>query len=148
MLDTKDSMRIAVAKLKRGRNLALLIDQHARQDGIFVRFLGKPASTHTSAARLAMYTGARIAFVYARRIEGQNCFHFAVKDAILPDLTAQKGPEVFRIAQRLPRDLEDVVRWWPAERLWLQPGWGCVSSCLTGLLERAQLSPKVTPMEF
>ncbi len=117
------SMRRAIEALKAGRNLAFLIDQDARRQGIFVDFLGRPASTVTSVARLAIYTGAPVVFAYAERIERQNRFRLVFKDVIRPRKGADKREELYRITQRFTRDLEELVRKWPEKWLWQHRRW-------------------------
>jgi len=117
------ALRHALSGLRSGRNLAFLIDQDARRKGVFVDFMGKPASTHVSVARLAISTGAPVAFVYCRRIEGQDRFAAVITDVIRPRPDAGRDEEVLRITQQLTRDLEDVVRRWPGDWLWMHDRW-------------------------
>ena len=123
ILEKRGSMRRAIRALRAGQNLAFLIDQDARRYGIFVDFLGKPASTVTSVARLSIYIGAPVVFVYARRIKGLNRFRIVFKDVIVPRKGAEESAEVLRITQRFTKDLEDIVRQWPGEWLWLHRRW-------------------------
>jgi KDO2-lipid IV(A) lauroyltransferase len=113
----------ALRALRAGRNLAFLIDQDARRDGIFVDFLGKPASTTASPARLAYATGAPIAFMYARRLGRQSRFQIVIADVIWPRQDAEETGEVFRMTQRMSRDLEEVVTKWPTEWMWMHRRW-------------------------
>ena len=123
LIPKKGAIREALQALKRGENLAFLIDQDARRQGIFVEFFGRPASTHTSVARLAISTGAPAAFVYARRLHGEKRFRVVVDDVIWPRADADREEEIFRITQRLTSDLEKVVRRWPGQWLWMHRRW-------------------------
>ena len=119
----RGAMLQALRVLKAGGNLAFLVDQDARRDGIFVDFLGKPASTTSSPARLAYATGAPIAFVYARRLGQQNRFRIVVADVIWPRRDAGEAQEVLRMTQRMSHDLEEVVRKWPTGWMWMHRRW-------------------------
>ena len=123
VLPKKGSMRQALQALKNGYHLGFLIDQDARRQGIFVDFFGRPASTHTSAARLAISAGVPLAFIYAQRTGYRNQFRIGVKDVIVPRKHADQDEEVLRITQRLTTDLEDVVRQWPQQWLWMHRRW-------------------------
>ena len=123
ILGKRGSMQRAIRALKRGEDLAFLIDQDARRHGIFVDFLGKPASTVTSVARIAIYTGAPIVFVYARRVGSPDRYEVVLKDVIRPSKEADEQDEIFRITQRFTSDLEQVVRQWPGEWFWLHDRW-------------------------
>jgi len=111
ILVKKGAMFQAFRALKAGRNLAFLIDQDARRHGIFVEFMGRPASTTPSPARLALKTGAPVAFAYARRIPGQNRFRIVIKDVVRARQGADPEAEVYRITQRITRDLEELGKY-------------------------------------
>jgi len=122
-LPKADTWRQVIRLIKQGEHTALLIDQDARRNGIFVDFFGRPASTAPSAGRLAVYTGAPVAFAYARRIPRQNRFRLVLKDLILPRPDRPPEDEVRRITQRLTEHLEEEVRKAPQEWLWLHRRW-------------------------
>jgi KDO2-lipid IV(A) lauroyltransferase len=109
--------------LKRGQNVGLLVDQDARKTGVFVDFFGRPASTTPTPARLAIYTGAPIAFVYARQVGRASRFRIVLADLIEPQQQGDPDAEVRRITQRLTSDLEREIRNAPEEWLWLHHRW-------------------------
>ncbi|MFO8008032.1 MAG: lysophospholipid acyltransferase family protein [Candidatus Brocadiia bacterium] len=116
-------LRHMVRLVESGRNVGLLVDQDARRHGIFVDFFGRPASTTTAAARVAVRTGAPVAFVRARRLGRQDNFQVAVDDVIHPRPDADPRAEVRRITERMTRDLEEAVRETPEQWLWLHRRW-------------------------
>jgi len=122
-LPKRGALRRIIRLLKRGEHVAFLIDQDARKDGIFVEFFGRPACTTPAPARLAVYTGAPVAFVYGERIPGQERFRFVLKGLVLPRQDADPEQEVLRIMQRLTGDLEELVRQAPEQWLWLHNRW-------------------------
>ncbi len=109
--------------LAEGTNVALLIDQDARQHGIFVDFFGRPASTTDLAARLSLRSGSPAVFVYACRLPGSFRFRIVCGDLVEPDPDADPAEEVHRITQRLTSDLEEAVRRMPEQWLWLHRRW-------------------------
>jgi KDO2-lipid IV(A) lauroyltransferase len=119
----RGSLRRVIRLLRDGQNVAFLIDQDARSEGMFVDFFGRPASTTPSVARIAIRTGAPVAFAYARRISGSNSFRITVSDVIMPDPDDKDGGECRRIVQRLTTDLEEAIRGAPCEWLWLHRRW-------------------------
>ncbi len=123
VLPKKGSMRQALEALKNGFQLGFLIDQDARRQGIFVDFFGRPACTHTSAARLAISAGVPLAFIYAQRTGYRNQFRIGMKDVIVPRKHADRDEEVLRITQRLTKNLEEVIRQWPEQWLWMHRRW-------------------------
>jgi len=123
ILDKKGALLPIIRLLRRGENIAILIDQDARRDGIFVDFLGRPASTTATPARLAIRTGAPLAFVYTRRMGERNRFQVVVKNIIHAQQTNDEDAEARRITQQLNHELEEVVRQAPEEWFWLHRRW-------------------------
>ena len=123
MLSSRGAMLQLIRLLKRGQNVGLLVDQDARKTGVFVDFFGRPASTTPTPARLAIYTGAPIAFVYARRAGRASRFRIVLADLIEPQQQGDPDAEVRRITQRLTSDLEREIRKAPEEWLWLHRRW-------------------------
>jgi KDO2-lipid IV(A) lauroyltransferase len=119
----RGGLRKAIRLLQEGENIAILMDQDVRHGGIFVDFFGRPASTSPGPARMAIYTGAPVAFAYARRIPGQNRFRAVLDDLIIPQKTDDPAAEVFRITDRFTKALERAVREAPGEWLWLHRRW-------------------------
>lgn len=123
MLPKHGAMRQTIRLLKQGSNVGFLIDQDARKDGIFVDFFGHPASTTPAPARIAIRTGAPVAFVYARRMPGRMRFRIVVHDLVFPQEGADVRTETHRMMQRLTAGLEALVREAPVEWLWLHRRW-------------------------
>ncbi len=123
MLGKHRVLRRMIRLVERGQNVAMLIDQDARRHGLLVDFFGRPASTTTAPARLALRTGAPVAVVYGRRIEGRNRFRIVLENVVRPDPDADYRSEVRRITQRITHDLENVIRRAPERWLWLHRRW-------------------------
>ncbi|MEF8787749.1 MAG: lysophospholipid acyltransferase family protein [Planctomycetota bacterium] len=119
----RNALRPLLKQLRKGGNAAFLIDQDSRHEGMFVDFMGRPAATYTSFARLSISTGAPVAFVYAREPGHRPCFHVKVADVVWPRADADRDDEVFRITQRITHDLEELVRQHPGEWMWTQRRW-------------------------
>lgn len=110
-------LRRAVSVLREGGNVAVFIDQRLRGRGTWVPFLGAPAWTTTSAARLAQATGARMALSHCvREPDGRYRVHFG------PELEPGLGVEATTAdASRL---LEHAVRAHPRQWVWMHDRWG------------------------
>jgi len=123
ILDKDGGLRSIIRLLRRGENVAILIDQDMRRDGIFVDFFGRPASTTAAPARLSMRTGAPVAFVYARLLPAQRRFRIVLKDVIPARTTGDSSANVRDVTQQLTSHLEELVRQSPEEWLWLHRRW-------------------------
>ena len=117
------AVRALLRELRQGRNAAFLVDQDARREGVFVDFLGRPACTYTSFARLSISTGAPVAFIYAEDLLPGPRFRIEVSDVVWPRTDVDRDEEVFRITQRITHDLEELVRENPGEWMWTQRRW-------------------------
>jgi Kdo2-lipid IVA lauroyltransferase/acyltransferase len=110
-------LRRAVTILGEGGNVALFIDQRLRGRGTWVPFLGTPAWTTTSAARLAQATGARVALSHCvREPDGSYRVHFG------PELDPGQGVDA--TTAEATRLLEVAVRAHPQQWVWMHDRWG------------------------
>jgi len=110
-------LRRAVRVLRDGGHVAVLIDQRLRGRGTWVPFLGTPAWTTTSAARLARASGARVALVRCvREPDGRYRIRFG------PELDPGLGVE--DATAEASRLLERAVREHPQQWVWMHDRWG------------------------
>jgi len=114
-------IRRVYESLRAGRWVAMVGDQDARRQGVFVPFLGRPASTALGPARISLATGAPIVMGFVRREPDGRL----VLD-IEPPLTIEH-PEAPDAALRLTAlhsaRLEARVRAAPAMWFWLHRRW-------------------------
>lgn len=112
-------------------HIALLGDQDAGANGIFVDFFGRPASTFKSIALLAMEYQALICVGYARRLEGQTLdngwprFEIGCETVIDP-LECRSSDPLREITQQYTAALERVVRLSPEQYFWVHRRWKSV----------------------
>ena len=115
-------MRGALRSLRAGDFLAMLPDQDARKVGIHVPFFGRPASTHTGPARLAVRSGCPIAVGFIER-EGPGRFRARVDAVLDPRRDADEEAEVLRLTREMTARVEDAVRRRPDHWYWLHRRW-------------------------
>lgn len=113
--------REALRSLRRGRVVALVADQDARRQGVFVPFFGRPASTHRGPAVLALRSGAPVFMGTAvRRPDGR--YRVTIREIPTPG-----GTNLERRANRLTAELaaalESEVREEPGQYLWHHRRW-------------------------
>jgi len=117
--------------MKAGGNLGLLCDQDAGRRGVFVDFLGRPASTFRSIALMAMESRALIAVGYGCRVaddfdEGRwSRFEIGLEE-IIDVTTIDADDEVQEITQRYSRALERAIRKFPEQYFWVHRRWKSV----------------------
>ncbi|MCL7962198.1 MAG: lysophospholipid acyltransferase family protein [marine benthic group bacterium] len=107
--------------IRSGVSVALVADQDARNRGIFVPFLGRPASTFRGPARLALDTGAPLFFGAAIR-EGEG-----YRAIVEPVRTARGGPDAEReLTRGWVERLEYRIRLKPEQYFWFHRRWKTV----------------------
>jgi len=110
--------------LKRGEVLALLVDQHARRRGMMIDFFSRPASTHTSHALLHLVTRAPLVFGYCVRVgPGPMTFKLVAGPPLRHPPTGDREADVRAILEALGRQLEDAIRAYPEQYLWVHRRW-------------------------
>ena len=104
--------------IRSGTSVALVADQDARRRGIFVPFLGRPASTFRGPARLSLATGAPLFFGAAIR-DGDG--YRAVVEPVISGLSNSEA-EADLTAKWVAR-LETWVRRHPEQYFWFHRRW-------------------------
>jgi KDO2-lipid IV(A) lauroyltransferase len=108
--------------LRQNRFIAMLSDQDARQQGVFVDFLGAPASTHAGAARLALLTGAPVITGFIIRTDATH-HRIIIEEPVRIDRGMDRQESVLRITRAYTRSIEGYVRRHPDHWLWAHRRW-------------------------
>jgi KDO2-lipid IV(A) lauroyltransferase len=108
--------------LRQNRFIAMLSDQDAGGHGVFVDFLGEPASTHAGAARLAFLTGAPVITGFIIRT-GVTRHRIVIEEPIHIDRSLERDESVLRVTQAYTRTIEAYVRRHPDHWLWAHRRW-------------------------
>ncbi len=115
----KNSIRTVLNELKQNRLTAILIDQWAGRDGLWVDFFSKPTSTTSIPARLALKTGAALVPGYCLRIRPGY-----YKIVISPEVPREEGPEAEKMTTlKLNRLLEKEILNHPEQWSWTHRRW-------------------------
>jgi KDO2-lipid IV(A) lauroyltransferase len=109
--------------LARGGVLGTLADQDAGRRGLFVNFLGRPASTHKAVALLSLEHNVPIAVIAAARLDRPLEYLALVEEVIYPEEYAGRTDAVKAITQRFTTALERMVRQYPEQYFWLHRRW-------------------------
>lgn len=125
--------------MRSGGRIGFIADQNAGEQGLFVPFFGRLASSYKSIALLAMRYEVPVAVGSAIRDSGADAgggvsragagggggFHFTIRhDAFIhPDEWADHDDPQFYITARYNRAIEDMVRRNPEQYLWLHRRW-------------------------
>jgi Kdo2-lipid IVA lauroyltransferase/acyltransferase len=120
-ISTEDGPRAVYQALGAGRWIAILADQDAGPRGLFVPFLGRPASTAAGPARLSLRTRSPIVMGFAsRRTDGR--FDLQVGPPLMPEEPTAPDAAMRLTAQHVGL-LEARVRARPELWFWLHRRW-------------------------
>ncbi len=117
------SMRPMIRCLRENQFLGILPDQDVHKvGGIFVEFFGRPALTPVGPALLALASGAPL--LLARDVRLPRGRHMITIDPpVYADEKAPKGQEIHRLVALYTRRLEEFVREYPGQWVWMHRRW-------------------------
>ena len=120
-----NSYRTCLTTLKKNELIGFILDQNMiRSEGVFVDFFGKPACTTPGLAYMSAQSGAPVVPVFMLR-RGNGCH--VVK--VLPPLDPPPNREpatIQEFTQRYTKIIEDVVRQYPDQWIWIHRRWKTV----------------------
>ena len=121
-LITKElALRKVLQVLKAGEFVVLLADQNQRKGGVFVDFLGRPASTVRGPALFAIRSGAPIVPTFVAR-EGTR-HRLIIEPALYPIPASDEEDVVRDLTQRYTDRLAAHIRARPQEYFWPHRRW-------------------------
>lgn len=123
ILDKNRDYDKIVGTLEQGKFLGIVGDQDAGPRGLFVSFLGRPASTFKSIALLSVQYSATILVVTAARVGHPMRYHINLDDVIDPKDYANSPDPVREITQRYSDALERAVLRHPEQYFWVHRRW-------------------------
>jgi Kdo2-lipid IVA lauroyltransferase/acyltransferase len=122
--------------LRRGGRVGFIADQNAGDQGLFVPFFGRLASSYKSIGLLAIRHGVPIVAGHARRITSASShgdgdgdgggglrYELSVTDVIEPADWKDQPDPLFYVTARYNRAMEQMVRNAPEQYLWLHRRW-------------------------
>ncbi len=114
--------RQLIDSIKRGRHLAMLVDQKMN-DGIAVPFFGQAAMTAPALAEFALRYDFPVAPARIFRLSGAH-FRLVISPPLAFEKTGARQADVARAMARVNAVIEGWVRETPEQWLWLHNRWG------------------------
>ncbi len=102
--------------------LTIVMDQHAGNEGIKIDFLGRPAFTHTSPARIYLASGLPIV-VGAFLREGLFKYRMIGEPPIRFTPTGNKEKDIETLLIEMNQRLGNLIRKCPEQYLWMHKRW-------------------------
>jgi KDO2-lipid IV(A) lauroyltransferase len=123
LLDKNHDYERILATLAAKGTLGIVGDQDAGARGLFVEFLGRPASTFKSIALLSLEYQAPILVLGAARVGHPMRYRLYLEDVILPEEFADCPDATRAITERYTQALERMIRRHPEQYFWLHRRW-------------------------
>ena len=122
LIEMKYAFRGIIKALRHNRLVAILGDQDARHNGIFVDFLNKPASTYPGIAKISLKTGTPIIFAISIR-QKNNTHKLIIRPPIYPKKSGNIEQDIIKYTRFHTKLLEDYVRKYPDQWFWVHKRW-------------------------
>lgn len=118
LIEKKDAARAIIRALHHNEAVGILIDQNSNyEQGVFVDFLGIPACANATFARIAQHTGAAVIPGFAVWSEKKK--KYILKFFPIVEITGDTVEDT----QRIQRALEQIIREYPDQWLWIHRRW-------------------------
>ncbi len=116
------AVRGVIRTLRNNAFVALLSDQDAGKEGVFVDFFGRKSSTHQGPAVFALRMGAPILFLSAIRLPGGK-MRIRIELLRFEDLKEVTEENIRKVTQAYTGLLEKAVREHPDHWFWMHRRW-------------------------
>ncbi len=118
-----NSMRPALAALRRGEGFVAVVDQDGGRRGYMAPFLGKPGSTMAAPIDMAINAGAPLYVGAMMRAPGDCRFIIESGRIHWPNQDADPDAERIRLLTDINEDLSAIIRKYPEQWIWIHKRW-------------------------
>jgi KDO2-lipid IV(A) lauroyltransferase len=123
VISKRNALVQVMRALRDGKGVAMLLDENVRLgDGIFIQFFGRPASTTTVAAALAVKTGCALVPVCSELLRDGR-YRLRYEPAIRVARSSDRQTEIARVTQELASRTEAWIRRLPQQWMWTHRRW-------------------------
>jgi len=119
-----ESARVMLKVLKEAGTVGILADQNTMpEEAVFVDFFGKPASTTTGIARVALHTDAAVVPGYAVWDANLRKYRLRFEPPVELIRTGDPERDVVENSQKFTKVIEDIIRMYPDQWVWIHGRW-------------------------
>ncbi len=123
-INKNQSARAIRSVLRSGGTVGVLIDHNtSHEEGVFVDFFGLPACTTTGLARFALRTGATVVPGFLTWDPGLHKYRLSFDSVVELIRTGDEERDVRENTARFTRVVEDYIRRYPDQWLWVHKRW-------------------------
>ena len=122
IIPRKNAIRATLRALKNNNAVGFFADQNAGEQGVFIDFFGRPASTARGPVTIALKTDAPILFsLDIRQPNDQHQVH--ISPPIYLEASDNFEHDVEKYTTILLKELENYIEQYPEQWLWLHNRW-------------------------
>jgi KDO2-lipid IV(A) lauroyltransferase len=119
-----ESARVMLKILKEAGTVGILADQNTMpEEAAFVDFFGKPASTTTGIARVALHTDAAVVPGYAVWDASIRKYRLRFEPPVELIRTGDSERDVIENTQKFTNVIEEIIRKYPEQWVWVHGRW-------------------------
>lgn len=124
IIDKNESPRRILEALAANHAVGMLIDQNASLDnGVFVDFFSRKACASTGLAKIALHTGAPVIPGFALWEESERRYVLRFWPPLEMTRSGDAEADVLTNTQRMHSALEQIIRRYPDQWLWIHRRW-------------------------
>ena len=117
-IDKGGAMKETIKAFREGMAVGFLLDQDARSQGVFVKFMGRWASTHPTAAALALRFNLPVVPIFSFP-QPDGTIMVRAEPALVVPRTGDAEKDILATTQSMAAALEDKVRALPHLWFWM-----------------------------
>jgi len=122
IIHKRNAVREMLRAVREKQGVAIVIDQDARSDGVFVPFFGHPASTTPTLGLLAIRTGAVVIPTFSIPV-GKGRYRVVYEPAVEVPSSGDRDRDVLELTAHCTAIVEKWVRRYPEQWLWMHRRW-------------------------
>jgi KDO2-lipid IV(A) lauroyltransferase len=120
----REAVQAILQALRRGETVGILIDQHiSEREGVVVPFFGRPASTASAPALLALRSGAAVLPAGIVREPGRGRYRITVGPEVAVRRSGDLRADLVENTARFNRAIEAMIRERPDHWFWVHRRW-------------------------
>lgn len=122
LIPRENAIRATLRALKNNEAVGFFADQNAGEQGVFIDFFGKPASTSRAPVTIALKTGTPILFTLDIR-QPNDQHHVYISPPMYLKPSGDIETDVKEYTTQLVKELEKYIQKYPEQWLWLHNRW-------------------------
>ena len=120
----REAVQAILHVLRRGETVGILIDQHvSEREGVVVPFFGRPASTASAPALIALRSGAAVLPVGITREAGRGRYRIRVGAEVPVRRSGDTKADLVENTARFTAAIEAMIREQPDQWFWVHRRW-------------------------